>query len=347
MPEKTYTHVRRLFRETAWAIEPAALELMIEIVERRIEGQEPSDEAKAAAIAAARGAATPAASSQGSIAVLPVRGILTHRMGQMVDVSTPGTPAEAIQTAFTQLARDPHVAAIVLDVDSPGGSVHGIQELGDAIHAARGSKPIVAVANARAGSAAYWIASQADQLVVTPSGEVGSIGVFTAHDDLSKAAEQKGMKRTYISAGRFKTEGNPHEPLSDEARAAIQSRVDRHYDTFVRAVARGRGVSLSAVRDGFGEGRMVGAAEAVRLGMADRVETIQGTIERLQAKAARAAVAGSRAEATGDGTRAENESAPEEAVAAASTEPAAAAAVDPHELAVARQRLALAELAGG
>ncbi|MCC7371633.1 MAG: S49 family peptidase, partial [Chloroflexi bacterium] len=142
-------------------------------------------------------------------------------------------------------------------------------------------------------SAAYWIASSADEIVVTPSGEVGSIGVFTAHEDISAALEAEGVTVTLISAGKYKTEGNPFEPLSEEARGAIQARVDDYYSMFVRAVARGRGVKPADVRGGFGQGRVVGADEAVRLGMADRVGTMAQTVERL---AGRRGGAGSRAE---------------------------------------------------
>jgi len=118
-------------------------------------------------------------------------------------------------------------------------------------------------------------------LIVTPSGEVGSIGVVAAHMDISKMAESAGLKVTLVSAGKYKTEGNQFEPLSDEARAALQVRVDDYYAMFVKAVARNRGVSPADVRNGFGEGRVVGAKQAVALGMADRVATLDETLARL------------------------------------------------------------------
>ena len=156
----------------------------------------------------------------------------------------------------------------------------GVEELSAEIFQARGQKPITAVANSLAASAAYWIATAADELVVTPSGEVGSIGVFAAHEDVSGMLEQAGVKVNLVSAGRYKTEGNPFEPLTEEARASIQGRVDEYYEQFVSAVARNRGVKRSEVRNGFGEGRVVGAKQAVSLGMADRVGTLDETINR-------------------------------------------------------------------
>jgi signal peptide peptidase SppA len=194
-----------------------------------------------------------------------------------------GTNAEQLGSQFQTMVADPSIKAIVLDVDSPGGSVAGTSELSAMIFNARGRKPIVAQVNANAASAAYWIASAADEIVVTPSGQVGSIGVFGMHDDISKALASEGISRSLISAGKFKVEGNPFEPLGEEARAAMQARVDVAYDTFVRDVARNRGVSLTAVRDGFGQGRMVDAAPAVTEGMADKVGTMQETLSRFGA----------------------------------------------------------------
>jgi signal peptide peptidase SppA len=198
------------------------------------------------------------------------------------DISGPGgTSAEGFSRRFSQALNDPTVGAIVIDVDSPGGSVYGVAELAAEIYAARGSKKIVAVANSLAASAAYWIAAAADELVVTPGGEVGSIGVYTAHEDWSKALELQGIKPSLISAGKFKTEANPYEPLTEEARAAIQTRVNEYYDMFTKAVGKYRGATPSAVREGYGQGRVVGAKEAVDLNMADRIETLSETITRL------------------------------------------------------------------
>jgi len=130
-------------------------------------------------------------------------------------------------------------------------------------------------------SAAYWIGTAADEIVVTPSGEVGSIGVFAVHKDMSKALEMEGVKVSLISEGRYKLDGNPYEPLAEEARAGIQERVSDYYESFIQSVARNRGVKPDAVRGGFGEGRVVGARQAIELGMADRIGILEETIGRL------------------------------------------------------------------
>src|SRR3990167_5725158 len=120
-------------------------------------------------------------------------------------------------------------------------------------------------------SAALWIGAAADEIVITPGGEIGSGGVYGMHMDFSEADAKAGVKTTLISAGKFKTEGNEFEPLSDEARAAFQKRIDEMYGMFVASLARSRGVSAATVRHGFGEGGMVGAKQALELGMADRI----------------------------------------------------------------------------
>ncbi|HEV2037133.1 MAG TPA: S49 family peptidase, partial [Candidatus Eremiobacteraceae bacterium] len=114
---------------------------------------------------------------------------------------------------------------------------------------------------------------------ITPSGEAGSIGVYAMHQDLSKALEDAGVKTTFISAGKFKTEGNPRQPLAPEAQAFMQTRIDDYYSAFTKAVARGRNAPIARVRDGMGQGRSLGASAAVAAGMVDGVRTFDQTIQ--------------------------------------------------------------------
>ena len=236
---------------------------------------------------------SPAGSRGRSIATVKIRGAISQRDSMLTAVFG-GTSTVAVQIAVRQAASDPSVATIVLDIDSPGGGVYGVAELADVIARAARSKRVVAVVNSLAASAAYWIASQASEIVVTPGGEVGSIGVYTVHRDVSAAADKAGVKNTIIKAGRHKAEGSPYSPLAADARAALQKRVDEYYTMFVSAVAKGRRVPLAEVRRGFGEGRVVGAVEAVRLGMADRVGTLDETIGTLTGDRSAAAAARAR-----------------------------------------------------
>jgi signal peptide peptidase SppA len=215
--------------------------------------------------------------------VLPIYGVIGQRMNMLGDISG-GTSTESIGAQFDAAMRDDAVSAIVLDIDSPGGTVAGIPELAAKIHAARGQgKQVIAVANSMAASAAYWIASAADSIVVTPSGEVGSIGVFRVHTDLTKALDEAGVKKTVIRAGKYKAEGLPFEPLGDEARAAMQSDVDEYYGQFIDAVAQHRGRSAAQVKAGYGEGRTLSAKRALSAGMVDQIATLDDVLSQLGA----------------------------------------------------------------
>lgn len=271
------SHILNAFMETPWAILPHKLAVLQEIVHRHVSGEKLTAEEIEARI---HGASRPANRRVNSVAVLELFGTIFPRANLMTQMSG-ATSAEIFGAQFKALLDDPGVGAIVIDVNSPGGAVYGIDEVSKMIFDSRGQKPIVAVANHLMASAAYWIGTAANEVVVTPSGDVGSVGVFAIHEDLSGALEQEGINVSLISAGKFKVEGNPYQPLGEEARASIQASVDEVYDAFVAAVARNRGTNAAAVRNGFGEGRVVGAREAVRLGMADRIATLDETINRL------------------------------------------------------------------
>jgi signal peptide peptidase SppA len=215
-----------------------------------------------------------------TVAVIPILGVVTQRGGMDAITCEGFRSTDDIAAEVQSAAADPKVDAIVLEVDSPGGEVFGVPEAWTVIREAAKSKPIVAAVNSVSASAAYYLSSAATEIWVTPSGQVGSIGVYCLHVDISKWLEDNGETWTFISAGKYKVEGNPAEKLSDEARAAIQGEIDRYFDMFEGHVAKGRGVSVKKVHAGFGEGRMVGATAAVEQGMADKVGTFEQAIRR-------------------------------------------------------------------
>jgi capsid assembly protease len=218
----------------------------------------------------------------GRIGVVQVMGVISQRVGMLGEASG-GVSAEAIGAAVQALAADKSCKAIVMQFDSPGGSVYGIAELASKIQAAKESKKVIGIADSVAASAAYWCLSQCSEVCVCPGGQVGSIGVLAAHEDQSKADELAGVKTTLISSSKYKVEGNPFEPLDDAAREEIQSKIDRYHADFTDAVAKGRNVTATRVSKDFGAGRMVMDAEAVRRGMADRISTMQQLMRRLGA----------------------------------------------------------------
>lgn len=272
-----YAHIRSEVFGKPWAILPEKLQTICAVLRIRAAGEEVSEEEVKAHIGAGP---KPRKSTPGNVAVIPVYGVISRRMNMFSEFSG-GTSIEMLQSSFRAAMADSTVKAIVMDFDSPGGSVGGVPEFADEIFAARKDKRIVAQVDTMAASAAYWLASQCSEIAVTPSGGVGSIGVFAEHEDISKAMEEQGVKVTLVSAGKYKVDGNPYEQLSDTARANLQETVDSFYGMFTKAVANGRGVSPAEVRGGFGEGRMVLATLAVKSGMADRVATMDETLSRL------------------------------------------------------------------
>lgn len=177
------------------------------------------------------------------------------------------------QNVKRQLA-DPSVRTIDLYVDSPGGSVIGLPETADTIFQANKIKPVRAFVSGIAASAAYWLASQASTIQLTPSGEVGSVGVLDLHADISKALESSGVKLTAVVSDPKKIERAPFTALTDDAKAHMQSGVDVWYADFLQAVRRGRGERGSAAGN-FGGGRMLDSRTARALGMVDFIGGVQ------------------------------------------------------------------------
>jgi len=277
-------HVLRYVMDQPWAIQREKLQAIMTMLARHDAGVKLTEEQLRAAVG--NPPPRPAPSVAEAIAVVPLYGTITQRADMLTDMSG-GTALTRWAKGFRQLAADPGIKAIVIDVDSPGGTIYGVPEMADEIFAARNAaRPIVAVANSLAASAAYWLASQADEIVATPGGDVGSIGVYTVHEDWSKALEEAGIAVTFISAGEGKTDGNDAEPLSDEARVKLQKRVDQAYGLFTKQVARGRGVSTDVVRKEW-KAELYGAQEALSLGQADRVATLEETLARLSSGSGR------------------------------------------------------------
>ena len=277
------------FLTTPWALMPERLQAMAGVLTRWSAGEPPTDEAmfqiQSERVLRDTRKQMAAANAGSGIAVLPLYGVVTQRGNMVDDISVPGsTSTQQFTSALRQVLADDTVGQILIDIDSPGGSVYGVAELASEIVKARAQKPVVAVANSLAASAAYWIGCSASEFYVTPGGEVGSIGVWQAHFDYSKALEEEGVKTTLVSAGKFKVEGNPYVPLDPEAQAFMQSRVDDYYNAFIQAVAVGRGVSVDDVRNGMGEGRVLGADAAQAQRMVDGIASFDDVLARMQTK---------------------------------------------------------------
>lgn len=262
-----------------WAIEAGALQRLIARVTAGDPAQLAAFEASAQAADAARAATTAAKPGKG-VAVIQISGPIVYRWGRMA-YWFGCTNADDILRAVSDAGGDDAVGTVVLYMNSPGGTCWGVPELADAIFALREKKRVIAVADPLSASACYWIGSQAHEFIVVPSGDVGSIGVFMLHLDYSKMLEDAGIKATFIYSAEYKVEGNPLEPLSEEAKARFQQECDAIYAQFLAAVARGRGVGVAEAKEKFGKGRCFQAKEAKAAGMVDRIGTYPALLTKL------------------------------------------------------------------
>ena len=273
----------RYVTQTAWAMDETVLGNLTDIVLRHASGTKLSPEA-VSAIAMNRPAVRDEKKA-GPVAVIPVHGVISKYSAGVGDISQPaGTSCQAVRAALNAAMADDDVKCIVLDFETPGGSVDGVAELGDAIRTARADKKIVAFANDMCASAGYWCAAQCEEIVATQAAAVGSIGVFAVTMDTSGAAERAGVKVRVISAGAHKGDFTRGAPVTDEMISEAQRRIDAIYGLFVQAVADGRRITLDAAMS-LADGRVHTGAEAKALGLVDRIGTFEQTINRLTAEA--------------------------------------------------------------
>lgn len=210
------------------------------------------------------------------VAIIPVVGTLVARSGQMTVGCTELRSYASIKADIAEALDSPQVRGVVIDEDSCGGEVSLCLETAAWIASQRGRKPIIAMANAAAYSAAYALASAADRIIIPDSGGVGSIGVVAVHVDQSAADKMAGLRWTYIAAGARKLDGNPHAPLTDAAAGVIGAEVERLYGLFVDLVARNRGISAEKVRAT--EAGLFFGSNAVAARLADQIGTIDDAI---------------------------------------------------------------------
>jgi signal peptide peptidase SppA len=293
-------HLVAYVNDTPWALSGPKLQAVVRFLRDRVSGSAVAD----AELEAFAGPKSAGATQQGAVAILPVRGVIAHRAG-MLEESSGGVSTESLAKSYRQLMADPNVGTIVLDMDTPGGAVAGVHELATEMLATKGTKKVIAVANSLLASAGYWLAAAAaDEIVAIPSASVGSIGVASIYIDDSKQRENEGVAVEVFTSAENKAEVLGLGPLSDEAKARRQARVDEAGNWFRADVAKGRGVSVADVRAKFGEGIVFGAKDAKALGLVDRIATMDEVIGRL---VGRKSAGGMRAEGVSEETLAEME----------------------------------------
>ena len=252
-----------------WAITESALQTILEIAARENESPQ--------AVAAKLGRNlqnTYSVMERDGVAIIPVTGPL-FRYANLFTAVSGASSYELIARDFTAALENPQIKGIILDIDSPGGEVNGVSELSNMVYAARGKKPVVAYASGDAASGAYWIASAADEIVVSDTSALGSIGVVGVYRGKSTGAN---------SDVEIVSSQSPHkrlDPQTDEGRARLQARIDSMADVFIGAIARNRDVAGEIVQTHYGGGDVMIGARAVEAGLADRVGSLEQLIQEL------------------------------------------------------------------
>ena len=216
-------------------------------------------------------------SIQSNIAVIDVSGVIGHRLGMFAEMSG-AIGTETVERSIDLALENPDVEGILLIVDSPGGTVTNVPELADKISSAKFEKPLVAFTSSMMCSAGYWIASGADMIVATGSSCVGSIGVYSAFIDQSRAFEMQGLKTEVFKTGKFKGMGMPGLPLTEDQRELMQDRVDEIFVDFTASVIFNRDVENSAL-----QGQSFSGNEAKKLGLVDVIGGVDVAISELEA----------------------------------------------------------------
>lgn len=252
-----------------WAITPEMLETISSIARREGEGIQTVEARLGRPLQNAR-----KVTMRGDVAIVPVTGPVFRYANLMTEISG-ATSLEVLATDFTTALEDPAVSAIILNMDSPGGQASGISEFAQMVRSAK--KPVIAYVDGNAASAAYWIAAAADQVVVSKTGMVGSIGAVLSIN----GAKSKDGPIEIVSAQSPKKRVDVN---TEAGRGQIQTMVDKLAQVFVEDIATYRGVSVDTVLSDFGQGDMRMGAEAVAAGMADHVGTLEEVIAGLAGK---------------------------------------------------------------
>lgn len=267
---KDYSQILTKITTTPWMMHPNSLKLMLDIFEAHLSGNINHDEIRTRLQNSRPNSRQTEVKRTGMVGVMPLYGPIFPKANMMTELSG-ATSLESWRQDFRQMVDDDSIMSIVLDIDSPGGSSSLVEEVGAEIRAARDVKPIHAISNTMAASAAYWLAAQATKLYGSPSSLTGNVGTYIVHTDESGLMESLGVKETVVKAGRFKAV--EIESLTPEGREYLQEIVNDHHERFVAAVAEGRGTTTDAIKST--EAKIFGADRALREGIIDDIATFE------------------------------------------------------------------------
>ena len=267
-----------------WAIQPAKLLEIQGIYATHLRGEKIDIRGIEAAIGKPLNNQPMGYSITNGVAVLPINGVISKRMNLMTQISG-GVSSELVARDLSAALADPDVNSIILQIDSPGGTVDGTEPLANLIKSA--TKPVIALADGTMASAAYWIGCAANAIYMTDTlTQVGSIGVVSTHTDISGAEAQRGIKTTEIAAGKYKRIASQYGALTEGGKQTMQDQVDYIYSMFVQSVASNRGVSVDTVLQNMADGRIFIGQQAIDAGLVDGVSTLDALIAKLSQQGA-------------------------------------------------------------
>lgn len=307
----------QLLTSSRWAMRREALEQMLAAAERDLPAMlaagldvsvaESEDGAPAPArrraLFAAPATAHPKSERVGvrdGVAIVPIVGPLCRYASWIQEVC--GLTSYQLAAFDFQVAlEDPSIRAVMLHLDTPGGEVNGCAELAQLIHGSRGRKPIVAMVSDGAASAGYWLAAACDEIVVSPSAYVGSIGVWFEIVDYTAAEQAEGVRRFRIVSSQ--SPNKVPDPADDAGRAVLQREVDQFADAFLEAVAAFRGTTAAELITRGDGGAVFIGRHAVTQRLADRVSTTEAVLTELATRSAAAPSAAAPPAAPADARR--------------------------------------------
>ena len=213
------------------------------------------------------------------VAIIPIHGVLVSRRGTIDDACSELVSYERLRVQISAALNHSDVSEIVLDMHTGGGMAMGCKELADFIFESRSIKPFTAMVNFAAYSAGYFIAAACNKIICSPTGGVGSVGVIMETYEVSAWENEVGIKYNTFYRGARKNDASPHEPLTEEAAAEIDKRLDLSYSQFVSSVARYRGIEEQAVIDT--QAKLFTADDALMAKLIDEISPAQEAINSL------------------------------------------------------------------
>lgn len=207
-----------------------------------------------------------------NVQIVSLHGILNTTSARSEEDQNESVVSTEVMTKIMDAQKNPQIKGIMLDVDSPGGSVVSGSEIADFLSSI--NKPVVAWTRTMATSAGYWAILGADKIIANENSNIGGIGVTYSFLDQSEKDRKDGLIYQQLSVGKFKDTGNPSKPLTDEEKELLLKEAEKIYESFVSAVAHYRNLDGKKVRE-LADGSTFLGQQALQYGLVDEIGGLQ------------------------------------------------------------------------